>query len=443
MKKVLLVMQAAAKKDNFVNALPPLGILYISSFLDSMGIASDVIDYNIAEAPYSAAKDYDLVCFSVNCGNVTRTLEMCRHVKDNYGKKVIVGGPLTTSDPGFFMEKEYVDGAVVGEGEYALYEYIRGARPVSGMYLKDENGRAVFGGERPHIKGLDHLPFPALNKIDIRKYNTIPKKGRPVSTITTSRGCPYSCIFCFHSLGHAYRMRSAENVVAEIEWQVKELGVKEIGILDDNISLDMDRAKRIFKEISAKKLDVSFILYNGIRVDRVDEELLGLMKKANVWMMSVSPESGDPESNTLMKKGFDNEKVMKVVEMSKRMGFFTYACFMIGFPWEMEEHIRRTIDFAMKLDTDLVQFARVVAFPNTELYDMCKLNYRIEKDIGLFYSDPKFSISKLTNERLDKFIKEAYRKFYFRPRKAMRLLGGLRWDDIYTLAKYSVKTKSI
>lgn len=443
MEKVLLVMQAPITKRNFINAMPPLGILYISSFLESKDIATDVIDYNISEADYSITDNYDLVGFSVNCGNIINTLNMAKYVKENYKKEIIVGGPQVTSDPEFFLAKECIDGAVVGEGEHTLYEYMKYRKLVQGLYLKNGNKKIVFGGERPPIKDLDSLPFPAFDKVDIKKYNIPIKKRKPTSTIITSRGCPFSCIFCFHSLGYLFRSRSSKNVIDEIQWQTKNLGVKEICIQDDNISLDIGRAKKIFNDIADVNADVLFQLYNGIRADMVDEELLRSMKRAKLWLMNVSPETGDAESAQLMKKEFDKETVKRIVNMSKDMGFFTYSNFMIGFPWETESHIKKTIDFAAELDTDMVQFARVIAFPKTELYEMCKLKYRIEKDIGLFYSEPEFNISKLNNSTINKLIKEAYRKFYFKPQKLLRILLNLRWGDIYSLAKYSLVTKSV
>lgn len=423
--------------------MPPLGILYISSFLESKGITADVIDYHVSDIDWSVAKDYDLIGFSVNCSNITNTLNMARSIKQDYGKEIIVGGPQVTSDPESFLSKEYIDGAVIGEGEYTLYEYVENRKIVNGLYLKDRNKKIIFGGIRPFIEDLDSLPFPAFDKIDIKKYTVPIKKRKPASPIFTSRGCPFNCIFCFHSLGYSFRPRSVKNVIDEIEWQANNFGVKEFCIEDDNVSLNMDRAKEIFKGIIDKGLDVVFQLYNGIRMDKVDEELLRLMKKAKLWLMNVSPESGDPETLRLMKKGFDKETVRRVVRMSKDMGFFTYSNFMIGFPWETEGHIRRTIDFAEELDTDITGFSRVVAFPNTELYNMCNLSYKMERDIGLFYSEPEFNISKLSTPQINRLISEAYRRCYFKPRKMIGLLKKLRLKTMCSLVKYSLITNSI
>ncbi|MFH1791934.1 MAG: radical SAM protein [Candidatus Omnitrophota bacterium] len=441
--KVLLVIQSAANKANFVNAMPPLGILYIASYLESKGIKADVLDCTVGDAGVPDGRGYDLVGFSVNCGNITNTLAMARRLKKESGVKIVVGGPQVTADPDFFMTKEYIDGAVTGEGEHTLHEYLEKEAPVPGMYVRDKNGDVAAGGARPFIKDLDSLPFPALQKIDFTKYNVPIKKRKPTSTVMTSRGCPFQCIFCFHPLGYAFRPRSPQNVIEEVEWQVKELGVREVCVQDDNVSLDMGRAKEIFRGLADRKLDMTMQLYNGIRADRVDEELLRLMKAARLWLMNVSPESGDPESVKRIKKGFNLEASKAAIKLSKRMGFFTYSNFMVGFPWETREEIKRTIDFALELDTDMVQFARVVAFPNTELYSMCNLTYKLEEDIGLFYSDPRFNISRLSDGEINGLIKECYRKVYLNPLRMARILRHLSVSDIYALFKYSLSTGSI
>ena len=99
-------------------------------------------------------------------------------------------------------------------------------------------------------------------------------QARPISQIMTSRGCPYNCIYCFHSLGRKWRPRSARNIVDEIEWQVNKLGVREISISDDNFTLDKKRAEDVCEMIIRRGIKVKIQLMNGIRADRVDKSLL-------------------------------------------------------------------------------------------------------------------------------------------------------------------------
>ena len=192
-----------------------------------------------------------------------------------------------------------------------------------------------------------------------------------------------------------------------------------------------------------KEIDILFQLYNGIRVDKIDEELLMKMKKAGMWLMNISPELGYDEGLRKIKKNFTLETVKRSMKMSKDFGFFTYSNYMIGFPWEGKEEIEKTINFAVELDADMNQFARVLAFPNTELYEMVGLEGDMEEDSGLFFSDEKYNISKLSTEELNDYIKKAYRKCYFKPRKMWKILRNLRIEDIYALARYSLLTGSV
>jgi len=439
--KTLFIVESPVKKENYVNTMPPLGVLYMSSYLTSKGIDNDVVDCNV-DSLNKDINDYDLVALSVNCGNITNTIRTARKIKKEFGKTIIVGGAQATSNPRFFLKQDFIDGVVKGEGEITLHEYIKEGKVVDGLYLK-KDGKIFYKKDREWNKDLDSLPFPALDKVDLKKYNVPIKKKKPASTIVTSRGCPYQCIFCFHPNGYVWRPRSAENVVKEIEWQIEKFVIKEMCIQDDNLSLDLVRAKKIFDLVKEKGIDINFQLYNGIRVDKLDEELMKKMKDNGMWLMNISPEVGYEEGLRKIKKNFSLDSVRKAMKMSKDFGFFTYSNYMIGFPWEGREEIEKTINFAVELDADMNQFARVLPFPNTELFEMVGLKDDMEEDSGLFFSDDKYNISKLSSLEMNEYIKKAYRKCYFKPRKMWKILRNLRFEDIYALGKYSLLTGSV
>lgn len=227
--------------------------------------------------------------------NIENTLKTIQKIKWEYpGKRIIVGGPHVNSNPSFFTEHELIDLVSVGEGEYTMLELMEKMSPlgVRGLYYKDENNKTVFNGERDRIRNLDELPFPDLNLVDYKKYDVIIKQKKYISSIMTTRGCPFSCTFCFHSIGKQWASRSPENVVDEIEYQVKEFGIKEICIFDDNFTMNVERAKKICRLIIDRKIKIILQFTNGIRVDRVDKELLQLLKDAGLWLVAVAPESG-------------------------------------------------------------------------------------------------------------------------------------------------------
>jgi len=296
------------------------------------------------------------------------------------------------------------------------------------------------------IMKLDELPFPALDKVPIEKYNVPIKQSKPISNIITSRGCPMECTFCFHT--SIWRPRSAENVVDEIEWQVKKLGVKEIAVNDDNFTLDQKRAEKICDIIIERRIKVKLQSMNGIRADRVDEKLLRKMRKAGFWMVAVAPESGSEDTLEQVKKNLDLEQVVQVVKWCKELRLATYSFFMIGFPWENREDILKTIGFSRKLDTDFVQFSRVFPIEGTEFYGKIKKNNILPEqpviDDGFFFGSTKHdALTKISNEEVSNLIKKAYRNSYLRPKKMLRILRLLQIQDIYKLARYALITDSM
>lgn len=441
-KRVLLIYQSPIVKKFYLNFAPPLGVLSISSYLSSKGIENRVVDCFIENFGNSDIKDYDVLGFSVNISNVTNSLHCAAEIKRKFPQKQIVfGGPQCTEYPRYFIEKDFIDVAIIGEGEETFYEYLTKGESmeVKGLYFKDKKGQIVFTGDREHIDDLDTLPFPALDKIDIRRYNYIPKRALPTSSIVTSRGCPYNCTFCFHSLGYKWRARSAENVVDEIEWQVKTLKVKEICILDDNFSLDRMRVEKICDLIIKRRIKVNFQLSTGIRVDTLDKELLLKLKEAGVYLVSIAPESANIETKKRIKKNFDPNKMKELVNFCKKLRLRTFAFFIIGFPWEDGKEIDKTIKFAIELDTDFVKFTRFVLSPSIpiwhEIYGPKMINnidFGIEQ--SFFYGGSVF---------VQKIMRSAYRKFYLRPQKILRLLKITRLDDLLSLAKYAFDTRNI
>ncbi len=447
-KKILFIYSTPKENKMYINTLPHVGLLTLVSFLESKGIKADVIDCNIQKFNISEVKNYDVIGFSTLCSNVKTAMKMAETIKKKYPKKdIIFGGPHMRTDPYFFIKKDFIDAVFVNESEYSLYEYLtkKNKKEVKGVYLKDGNNKTFYTGKAEWIKELDELPFPALHKIDIKKYRVPLSKKKPISNIITSRGCPFSCIFCLRPGGNRWRARSAENVVDEIEWQVKKFGVKEICIFDDNFTLDIKRAKRICDLIVERNIKVKLQFTNGIRADRVDKEFLEKFKKAGGWLVGVAPETGNKETLRKIKKGLSFDQVKKVVKWSKELGLITHSYFMVGFPWETKKHIEDTINFARELDTEIVQFCRVIPFPSTELWDMIDADMKkqiTDIEYGMFYGDIKYT-AKISDEELTKYIKRGYRSLFFKPKKILKLLKEVPIMNLYKLFKYSVMTRSI
>lgn len=442
-KSILLLNQPPTNKRLYVNVLPPLGMLWVASYLKSKGIEVKAIDGNVEVFDEKILYDYDIIAMSVGMANIKKTIETVKSVKQNAPDKIFVcGGVYATQDPAYLLNNGF-DAVVTGEGEITFYEYVtqENKENVKGLYLL-KDGVPFFTGIRPKIMNLDEMPFPALEFVDLKKYKNPIGKKKPLSSIMTSRGCPHECIYCFHD--RTFRVRSPENVVDEIEWQVNKFGVKELCIIDDNFTLDLRRAERICDLIIERKIKVVMQCWNGIRVDRVTKSLLAKMKKAGIWMVAIAPETGSEDTLLKIKKRFTLEQVRQARAWCKEVGIKTYSFFMIGFPWENKELIQQTIDFANELDTEFTQFSRVYPMMGTELYEDVKDQFQIERtDEGFFYGGSRVKVKGMDEEEVEKMVRKAYRSIYLKPRKMFQLMTTLKPNNLFELFKYSILTRSI
>jgi anaerobic magnesium-protoporphyrin IX monomethyl ester cyclase len=448
---VLLVFHSSRDKRLSVETLPPLGILSIAAFLEGKGIHTDVIDFTVDEKAVIHPESYDLVGFSINIANresslseIERVRKLCPSVP------IAVGGPVCMSAPEVFTSNEKIDAVFACEGEEALYEYLTATDKsvVKGVYVR-AGSDVTFSGARDWITDLDSLPFPALDKVPINRYNNYPKRARPIVSMITSRGCPYGCTFCSHSMGKKWRPRSARHVVEEIDRLVNSFGVREICVYDDNFSLDRQRAEAICDGLVERKTSVRLQFANGLRVDNVDLLLLEKLKAAGMWFMGIAPEVGDPGVLRSIKKGFDLHRVTEIREHCRRLGIITHGFFMIGFPVETVDTILRTIHFAKDLDCEIVEFNKVIPYPQTELFDTLVRTGNLLTDpltkVKSYHEGTieTHRVGEVPADEVKKLIRSAYREYYLRPKKLVDLLRTFSIGDLFGLALYALRTHNI
>ena len=401
-----------------------LGPLYIVSYLEQRGINIDFIDRSIEPFKVIDYTTYDIVAFSANVNNIKMSITTAQQIKRMKPHiKIIFGGPFASSYPQLLIGEEYIDAVVVGEGEETFYEFVSGKKQseIQGLYYQ-ENGSTHFTGTRPWIKDLDSLPFPALHKANIEKSRNFYSRNFPISYIITTRGCPYPCTFCFHNMGKKWRARSPQNVVDEIEWQINTFGVKEIGIVDDNFTLDRKRVIDICDEIIRRNIKVSLQFSNGVRADFVDDEMIRKLRDAGFWIINFAPESGSPQTIERMKKGFKEDDMQKAIAIAKKYGVATEIFLLLGFPWETKEDYKQTLALPYELDVDFVSINRYIPFPGTQLQP----NELTQADKENLFSDRLYnSYGYSKNDDVSQMVKAFYRKWYLNPRKIMRLARTL------------------
>lgn len=296
---------------------------------------------------------------------------------------VVVGGAHASAFPEWVLKDEDVDLVAVGEGEETLLEIANCIRAdkdiyqINGIAFKRDGG-VIRNPVRSFLKDLDHIPFPARDLVDMdlyfyEEYNFSHSMSPPRSTIVSSRGCPYKCTFCsIHSLWkHTYRMRNPEKVVDEIEFLMETYGVKEIAFFDDNLSASKSRMIKICDEIIKRKLKIHWCTPNGIAIWTLDEEVLSKMRESGCYKLTFGIETASPDTQKFIRKDHINlEKSKELIKYCNRIGIWTHSSFIIGFPYETEKDILKTIDYAVNSDLDMASFFIATPYPGTEMYDI-------------------------------------------------------------------------
>jgi len=369
---------------------------------------------------------------------------------------VIVGGSHASALPDWILEDRNVDVMVRGEGELTLIDLLerrvagRSLNDVAGTYVR-KDGRIFENPQREFIEDLDTLPVMARDLVDMKRYLAEPYRNQvamdpPRANIITSRGCPYRCVFCaVNSIWrNSYRARSPKSVVDEIESLVKTYGIREIALLDDNLTLNPKRMIAICDEMVRRRVRLRWCTPNGVAIWTLSDELVEKMVASGCYKITFGIETGCPETQKFIGKTQINlDKAYEVIRKCNRLGLWTHSSFIIGFPFETEEHIEETIRYAVDSDLDFVGFFIATPFPGTPLFDIYRQNGFMPELGGemklMFHGhqtsamcDTKF----FKKEELDEKLREANRRFYStRFRKFLNPVRSLRkmklgWPEI-------------
>ncbi len=414
--------------------LPPLGLMYLAAYLKKyLEHQVEIFDTQVERTDYKDIeriikdKSPDILGITTMTFTLIDALEVARITKGiNEKIKVVLGGPHVHIFPEETIRKKEVDYIVLGEGEASFKELIENIVDkealyrVKGIVFKD-NGRIVNTGLRDLIRDLDEIPFPARDLTPYQKYYYLPlTKGRIATTMITSRGCPYRCLFCDRPhLGKIFRARSAKNVVDEMQ-ACKEIGIDEIIIYDDTFNVNRERVLEICDEIIKRGLRISWSI--RARVDIIDKEMVIKMEKAGCARIHYGVEAGTQKILNVLKKDITLEEVEKAFKLTRGVGIQTLAYFMIGAPEEKREDIIQTIRFAKRIKPDFAQFSILTPFPVTGIYKKGLEEKVFITDCWRDFANsptsdfvPKLWEKELSRDELIHLLRKAYYSFYLRP----------------------------
>lgn len=381
-------------------------------------------------------ENYGLAGITTTTPTFNNAIYLTDLVKKYSRVKTVLGGIHVTNMPDESISIESVDFVVKGEGELTLLELAKALEEgtdldkIDGLFYK-KNGQVIKNQERQLVEDLDSLPFPARHLFRHQNYNYPDALVKPVMPIMTSRGCPAACSFCTSKtiFKRKFRVRSAKNVVAEIEHLIESFGIKEIHIWDDNFITQRKRVFEIRDEIKKKNIKIKFSFPNGLRADYVDLELLRALKDMGTYSIAFGVESGNQKILDRVNKGLKLERIESVFRLAKKTGLETWAFFMIGLPGDTAETIKDTINFAIKLNPDVAKFHLLKPFPGSEIYDeFLAKGLLLGKDFDHFglHTPAVHRLETLSSHDLWLWHKQAYRRFYLRPSMVFRQILRLK-----------------
>ncbi len=465
-----------------------MGLAYLAGSLRANGYEVEIWDASV-EADIESLDDkltrdsFDIVGLSAPTPLINAAWEDAKIAK-KHGAITILGGPHLTLQPHESMEKNQVDLVVRGEAEYTIIEILAAlekeakiAKPrpesaytapydsnpklfsleagwgsILGLSWRNTGGKIIHNLDRPLPDDVDAIPFPAHDLFNIDRYTNLNPltdglnmKARAF-TIVTSRGCPYKCTYCSKPItGDTWRGRSVENVVAEWEWLVNDLGATEIGVTDDIWNLDRNRAKALCRALIKANLNhVPWVTIHGMKVNNTDAELFQLMKQAGCKRVGFGVENGDDWMlRHVIKKGQTVEMVEKAFTWAKAAKLQTMGFFIFGMPGETEESMEKTIQLALRLDPDLAHFMMAAPFPGTEMWETLKKHSDVFSDtmdwsqLAIQDNTAHFAFGDMDKETVERKWHEAHRRFYLRPKRIVRI--AIR-KDTWQRFPYYVKT---
>jgi radical SAM superfamily enzyme YgiQ (UPF0313 family) len=366
-------------------------------------------------------------CWSNTYHEAVKILRLVKSIRKDI--ITVIGGVHVATYSDRMMEHREIDFLFRGEAERSFpvfLDEIEGGnvqfKNVLGLTYRKNN--IVIKNSPDHRDNIDEIKWPDYNAINLERYirsgyrlHTTVKRNAP---IWVTRGCPYRCTFCTAPLlnGKKVRKHSVAYMVELVKFLYHDKNIKQFNIIDDNFTFHTEYAKDFCRAIIDLKLkDLRFSTPNGIRVQRTDKELLSLMREAGWRNIIIAPESGSKRIVQKMKKDLDPDIVSKKVEEIRDAGLKCSGFFIIGYPGEEIEDIKKTVDLIKKCRFNFFFLNNFQPIPGTPLYD--ELVQKGEIEDGLMpknYSDGvrAYTPPSLKNLNFPKMVLGLYLNLAFR-----------------------------
>lgn len=425
---------------------PPIGLLYIATTVrERTGCDVTVLDCQLDDIHQGnilelVREPYDVIGISAWTDFWYQASGIAKTLKSRYpNSHIVMGGPHVNIYPEEVLGFDYVDSIVMGDGEIPMSMLVDrlakggASDEIPGVYFRGRTYKEYL----PYIcEDLDSLPIPDRTLLPIKRYYSVLSPSEFVTSMITSRGCPYRCVYCKLKFQRPVA-RSAESVIKEFE-TIHVLGIKEVEIYDDTFNWNHDRTEEVCRGLIAKRLGVTWAIRD--RVDRVKESLLVELKRAGCNRIHLGVESGSNAILKAIKKGITTDVAREAVRLAKKHGFMVLAYFMYGLPTETLDDARQTLDFALRLDSDYAEFSIMIPYPGTEVYENALKDGTIPVDYWRDFTRrpiasfeiPYVLENLMTKKDLLKLRNLSIRKYYFRLAYMLREFRKLRsWPEFH------------
>jgi radical SAM superfamily enzyme YgiQ (UPF0313 family) len=368
------------KEQKIMKPYPPLGLLYVSAYLQSKNSTNDVFDTTFSsqkeQLDFILAKQPKVICIYTNLMTKIEVIKLIKLLKtERFGfPKIVLGGPDVTYNVDNYL-KAGADFLIIGEGEETTFELYDAIMNTGNFHQVDgiaflENDKIIQTTPRTKFKELDELPLPNREAISMQNYLDTWKTnhGQSSMTISTQRGCPYTCKWCSTAVyGQSYRRRPANQVAAEMKMLKEQYNPDALWFVDDVFTVSHKWLIAFREEVLKQDAIIPFECIT--RAERLNDEILQLLKDVGCFRIWIGAESGSQTIIDAMDRRVDVNQVKKVIQDTNAMGIETGTFIMLGYPGETEKDITETIQYLK--DANPTLYTITVAYPikGTSLYN--------------------------------------------------------------------------
>lgn len=396
---------------------PPLGLLYLASYLNKNNISVKVIDTGAQQislnsiVPIIKKERIQIVGITSMTATLQGTVSIAKVIKSKCKNLLVgVGGSHVSADPDFIKRIKYFDFAIQGESEITFLNLIRD-------FLKSKKVTGIYQGQV--VKNIDNIPWPNRSILPSKAYL---KKADLIAT----RGCPFNCYFCSRpAVSNCVRCRSAKDIVDEMD-SIYSSCNGDYQFQDDSLTIKKDHIIKLSKELIKRPRKYRWEGYT--RIDLVDEDIVSIMAKAGCHNLTFGIESGDEKlRKDVIKKPFSNQQIKNTIKLCQKHGITTSGFFIIGHYSETKSQVKKTLDFILNNDFDIIGVSIATPFPGSKLWDYAVkqkiIDHKFIDDFALgkagrgyagvypVYHPANIDLKWLYTQR--KYI---MRKFYLRPK---------------------------